>query len=306
MEPTRINDAKCALRNTVQAFAGQVNFGLATFSRTLTGCNGAACVDSCTTASGSNCADANNGESYLGNGCSLGGSSCGPTDMDCNSGAEPASPPNLAAGWDLGGRVVVPMLQDPNPWGANTPTSNVSGLLAWFDGVCDNRELFAAGSTPIAGALQTVHEYYRGGYNSAWGGNSWCASSGFEMTTPLTSQDPSCRSLNVILVTDGSEQCSGNPANAARDLFNTGATVGGATVPIRTHVIGFAGVPASAVDPIADRGDDGLLNNSKTALVASNEVDLAQAFATIISSAIRPENCNNVDDNCNGCIDEGY
>ncbi|MGE3674887.1 MAG: VWA domain-containing protein, partial [Polyangiaceae bacterium] len=94
MEPTRINDAKCALRNTVQAFAGQVNFGLATFSRTLTGCNGAACVDSCTTANGSNCADANNGESYLGNGCSLGGSSCGPSDMDCNSGAEPASPPN--------------------------------------------------------------------------------------------------------------------------------------------------------------------------------------------------------------------
>src|SRR5690606_20954780 len=42
MEPTRINDAKCALRNTVNAFSGQENFGLATFSRALPGCNGAA------------------------------------------------------------------------------------------------------------------------------------------------------------------------------------------------------------------------------------------------------------------------
>src|SRR6185503_1935616 len=38
LEPTRINDAKCAVRKTIQAFAGQVNFGMMTYARVLRGC----------------------------------------------------------------------------------------------------------------------------------------------------------------------------------------------------------------------------------------------------------------------------
>src|SRR4029079_13991070 len=33
---------------------------------------------------------------------------------------------------------------------------------------------------------------------------------------------------------------------------------------------------------------------------------LSQALANIISSAIKPETCDNADNNCNGCTDEGF
>jgi len=36
--PYRVNGAKCALHKAVDAFGGQVNFGFATFSRTISGC----------------------------------------------------------------------------------------------------------------------------------------------------------------------------------------------------------------------------------------------------------------------------
>ena len=46
LTPTRVNDAKCALRQTVQAFGGQVNFGLATFAAFIESC--ANCNSNCT------------------------------------------------------------------------------------------------------------------------------------------------------------------------------------------------------------------------------------------------------------------
>ena len=52
-EPTRLNDAKCALRKTVQAFCGEVNFGLLDVRRAPElGLHGGACADSCTAANG--------------------------------------------------------------------------------------------------------------------------------------------------------------------------------------------------------------------------------------------------------------
>ncbi|MBM4358107.1 MAG: hypothetical protein FJ096_08340 [Deltaproteobacteria bacterium] len=38
LEPTRLNDAKCALYESVLAFGGQVNFGLATYAVKLASC----------------------------------------------------------------------------------------------------------------------------------------------------------------------------------------------------------------------------------------------------------------------------
>ena len=84
-------------------------------------------------------------------------------------------------------------------------------------------------------------------------------------------------------------------------------TVQGQTVRVRTHVINFAGGNQTATDDIADAGDDGNSgNNSATSYFANNETQLSQALSNIIAGAIKPEVCNNGDDNCNGCTDEGY
>ena len=122
MEPTRVNDAKCALRQTVQAFAGAVNFGLSTYAVRLGGCNAVACTDSCTgTGSGCNPPDAlgTEGEFYSGAGCSVSvfadapGSgldeTCG-NQPNCSSGAGPTG--TFGEDWENGGSIVVPLLQE--------------------------------------------------------------------------------------------------------------------------------------------------------------------------------------------------
>ena len=311
MEPTRLNDAKCALRQTVQAFAGEVNFGMATFPTTLSNCPGGACADSCTTADGScNPPNALNteGEFYgctatalpnaRSGGCTTPGicQTCG-NNPDCAA----ATPPIMANNWDNGGAVVVPLLQDPLT--GPPPAPNTTELLKWFDGSCnEDKELFALGFTPLGGALTSVREYLSFGWSSGWGDGTYCATGGPPVIgTPIdAANDRPCRSINIILVTDGEETCGGSAALVAAELFNQGVAIAGETVPIRTHVIGFAGVDAADVDPIAAAGGTG------TALTASNEVELSLALSQIISGAIHPEVCNNVDDNCNGCVDEGY
>ena len=85
LEPTRLNDAKCAIRQTIQAFAGQVNFGMMTYGNVLSGCSAGTATDSC---SGSSC----NGEHYTGRNCQLddftnGSNGCG-NRPDC-AGANP-------------------------------------------------------------------------------------------------------------------------------------------------------------------------------------------------------------------------
>ncbi|MBI4956497.1 MAG: hypothetical protein HY908_31060, partial [Myxococcales bacterium] len=303
MVPNRLNDAKCALRKTVQAFSGSVNFGLETYASYLSGCAAGACASDCGTPTGGTC----NSDVY---GCtwnifpsaSPAGSACGNFPA-CGSGAGYGAPSFPEGTWRNGGNVVVPLLQDP--WwtypGSPPPASNVAGLLQWFDGQCTgNTELFAAGATPIAGSLRSAAEYLRAGWR-LWSNADYCPTN-FTFTTPMNASDRACRSVNVILVTDGDETCD-NQASAvaaAQDLYSSGVTLGGITWPVRVYVINFAGGSTANTNQIAAAGGTG------SSLLATNEVTLAQGLSDIIASAIQPEVCNNGDDNCNGCVDEGY
>ena len=122
MLPSRLNDAKCALRKTVQAFGGEVNFGLETFGVRLFGCTNTACVDGCTAADGTcptiSAGVGTLGDYYAGNGCGVlsfpdadSGVPAG-TALSCGNrpncvGAGPGSP-NFAKGtWRNGGNIVV-------------------------------------------------------------------------------------------------------------------------------------------------------------------------------------------------------
>jgi len=309
LEPTRINDAKCALRNTVLAFSGEVNFGLLTFPVRLGNCAGGTCADSCTNSAGT-CTPPSGvgtqGEFYQGSGCTVSAfanpdndPSCGNTP-NCGGSAVPP-PPNLAADWRNGGNILVPLLQDPT-WGPSAPPSNVSELLKYFDARCDeSKELFAIGLTPLEGILRTAQEYFISGWNSGWTDGTYCQSGlSFTYPTPIDAQDRACRNVNIILVTDGDETCNGSANNPAAQLFNNGVTIGGKNYKVRTYVIGFAGATQANVNAIAQAG------GTTSALSANNETQLSQALANIIAGAIKPEVCNNGDDNCNGCTDEGY
>ncbi|MBK8253475.1 MAG: hypothetical protein IPK82_12510 [Polyangiaceae bacterium] len=279
----RLAHARCAYRNTVLAYSGQVNFGLATF---------ASYQDSCSATCYNNCA-------YY---CTV--AEINTTGFCAGCGPRTGGPETRA-----GAIIRVPMQQD-NFWTAPPAASNVAALLQWADNDCsgnvngDNPELYAVGNTPLNGILRDMKRYLQ----SSWSDPDTPA---ITYTTPLASQDltgtgvngsTGCRSVNVVLVTDGDETCDtqADAVNAAADLYANGVTVGGKTFKVRVHVINFAGGTAANTDAIANAGGTG------TSYFAQNEVQLAQALSSIISSSVSPETCDNKDNNCNGCTDEGF
>ncbi len=285
--PTRYNDAKCAFTKTVQAFAGEVNFGLGTFAVTLSNCP-AGCTSQCTT--GAACAPVPNSQCCLSDsfGCTA---SCFPQEITTTGICAGCGPRPGGVATRAGAFIRVPMLADVTP----PPPSNVAQLLSWSDTSCSgNTELFAAGATPLNGVLRDMKRYFQSGWTAP--------DASISFPSPLSTSDPGCRTVNVILLTDGDDTCDGQPATvaAAADLFNNGVTVGGTNFKIRTHVINFAGGTQANTDAIALAGGTG------SSLFVTNETQLSQALANIISGAIKPEVCNNSDDNCNTCIDEGY
>ncbi|MBL8739628.1 MAG: hypothetical protein JNK04_01000, partial [Myxococcales bacterium] len=280
--------ARCALQKTILAYSGQVNFGLVTYARLQSGCSNIDGPDADTLP------DANEVCNFAS--CTYGNPSGGTNGC----GAEPS--PNGDSSTRAGGMFRVAMQQD-----IGSPASNVNNLLAWVDGGCsDSREIFANGNTPMNGILRDAFRYYS---------NQWVPPSptpgGSTLPSPLTSEangERACRSLNVILLTDGDETCDtqANAVDAAADLFN-GFTKDGINWSVRTHVINFAGGSQGNTDDIADAGDDGnSANNSAVSYLATNETTLALALSEIIAGSIQPETCDNVDNNCNTCVDEGY
>ncbi|MBI4953167.1 MAG: hypothetical protein HY908_14125, partial [Myxococcales bacterium] len=266
----RLDHGRCALRNMLQAYSGQVNFGLATFARQMSNC--AANCGGCTFAN------------FPGN---SGNTGCGP---------EPACGlPN--SGCRAGANIVVPMQID-DYWNSPPTPSNVPSLLTWVDGSCaGSTELFASGNTPLNGILRDMFRYYQASWTRPGGAPTYATPLG----TAAQGERP-CRSVNVLLLTDGDETCDVDPADpvdAAADLL-AGFAAGGINWSVRTHVINFAGGQISTSDAIAAAGGTG------SSYFATNEVTLSQALSDIIAGAIQVEACNNGDDNCNGCVDEGY
>jgi MYXO-CTERM domain-containing protein len=282
---TRAAHARCAVRNTILAYDGQVNMGLSTFAVIQNGCDGATCA----------C-----GPGGCFNNCS--GYFCFQQEIDTTGVCGGCGPRPGGAATRAGAFIRVPMLQH-NFWTTPPNASNTSSLLSWVDNTCTDAEAFAIGATPLNGVLRDMRRYFAG---------TWTAPDGsVSFSTPLATQDlagagvngsTGCRSVNVILLTDGDETCDAqaDAVAAATELYQTGVSVGGKTFKIRTHVINFAGGSAANTNAIAAAG------GTATSYFATNETQLSQALSTIISDSVSPEVCNNADDNCNGCVDEGY
>ncbi|MCS6900044.1 MAG: MopE-related protein [Myxococcales bacterium] len=143
-------------------------------------------------------------------------------------------------------------------------------------------ELRGTGPTPLAGSLQAISDYL----------------------TPIIACDgaKACRKYSVILLTDGTESCQGNPVQEAAQLLQKG---------VNTYVIGFSVLPSerAQLNAIAAAGgtDAGkFTGTSDKAFFATTEEELANALAAIIAGSQVFEKCNGVDDNCNNLIDEGF
>ena len=262
LRPTRINDGKCALRKMVQSFS-EVDFGLTTFSQTITGCT-AACTPYVV-------------DGYM------------PESAGTCSVTTACPDPTVFTGVNAkGGTVRVPL---------PVTNSTLGNMLKWVDDDCTSgEEVLPAGATPINGALRDAARHLR---------------------TNASSLTPSCRPINVILITDGGESCDGTEVenrakDAALDLYANGLSDASGR-HVKVYPIGFGGVkPAeqTALNAIAKMGqcgaETGTCADATSALVANNEAELSQKLAAIIGGAVQPEECDNKDNNCNGCVDEGY
>src|ERR1700690_918286 len=209
----KLGHGRCAIKNTIKAFSGQVNLGLANFANTMTGCT--SCYGGCTY------------HSFPGLGAATG---CGPEPYPNDN----VNYPNSAS--RAGANILQPLLSDLDPPVAG---GNANALLTWVDNNCTgSTELFADGNTPINGILRDMYRYYS---------NSWTrpgTSPAVTFNSPLRTVaqgERSCRSVNVILVTDGDETCdtAADAVDAAKDLYN-GFVKDTITWHVRTYVIDFA------------------------------------------------------------------
>ena len=166
-----------------------------------------------------------------------------------------------------------------NP-GSGTPSTGCN-LCADCGGGCD-LELRAEGNTPLAGSLYTLH-------------NS------FFPAVLAADAKADCRPYKVIVLSDGQDNCAGNPNTEAGVLYAGLPYGGGKTKSIPVHVVGFGSSSlATALNGIANAG------GTNQAIIVDNEVSLALAMAQIVSESILKESCNNADDDCDDLCDEEW
>ena len=163
-------------------------------------------------------------------------------------------------------------------------TENQYDLLEWVDGSSNypggtppagmDFELRGTGSTPLAGSLMSAQS----------------------VLTAERAADTvaACRPYRVILITDGIESCGGNPSAAASALLAAG---------FRVHVIGFAVANPTdrmSLNSIASSGGTG------SAIFVDDDTALSTAISDIVADTVLVESCNNLDDDCDTLIDEGF
>ncbi len=204
--------------------------------------------------------------------------SCGTLNVNKNDGGWQGAGASPCTGFNAGELLV---RFDPE---------NVNSMLKWMDGSTNypttppptaDFELRGTGNTPLGGILQTARSL---------------------IADARAADDPlvaGCRPYRVILVTDGAETCAGNPVARAGELF--AGTDGDGVVPV--HVIGFATpdpTVTTQLNQIAVAGGTGAF------IAADDEVELSAAIQDIVEGTILTEKCNDLDDDCDGKIDEDF
>jgi MYXO-CTERM domain-containing protein len=194
---------------------------------------------------------------------------------------------------------------------------NQSSLINFTDFQCTGRcgattgaepEIMGGGGTPLGGSLLGARRYWQGNdpdFGTAPGGDPI-------LEDPLRTVFRSgrqCRPYITILLTDGAEFCGGNAVTAATQLLSTPVTIAPGDTRnyrIETKPIGFGIAPGNAaIEDIAHAG--GAANGpGNEGAYAQNEEELSIEVSQIIADALKFEQCNGVDDDCDDEIDEDF
>ncbi len=282
VEDNRLNHLKCALSNIINGY-GDMVMGLGRFRQET---NRTVCtVDGFCNWDGVNC-----------DGCTTGGS-CFPEQSSADR-------------FEL----LVPILEQ-----------NQGDLLDWVNfncGTCDlttggDSELEADGFTPIGGSLKGAKRYFQGldtpGVDTNVGEIPYWVGPGDDPVRddPLRNVfigGQQCRPYIVIMLTDGSETCTPNfteTVDAASALLST--EIDTLSYRIETKPIGFGRTPGdSQIEQLAHAGGAPDVPGQNEGFYAQNEQELSLAISQIISEAIKFEICNDIDDDCDLAIDEGF
>jgi hypothetical protein len=281
---SRMYAAKKSLSDAVNAYASNIDFGLATYDFNSCAFGSPLCytcqVAYCNTVGCYYC-----GPGYFYTSCNA---------YDClyaNPGFSAMASINQIAlgcpgtsGGGLGGKIL-----------AMPSSSSASQLLPWIDGVevfkdngsgkPINPELRANGPTPLAASIDYVRTNWYDAVKNATSGS--------------TLYDPQllCRPYVLIVETDGADSCSGNVATAVKNLYSDNPSN-----PVLTYVIGVSinATDQATLNAAAANGGTG------SARFATSPTDIQAAYADILSKSVKVELCNNKDDNCNAVVDEGF
>lgn len=266
----RLGLVRCALHNAFKSYSGLAHFGLASLARQQLNCPGASCFAGCTYAD------------FPGN---VGDPGCGPQPGGTRAGAN----------------ILVPLPVDS----PNAAAGNVSQLLTWTDNDCNgSQELFADGARPVNGAFQDVYRYLSNQWTSPAGSPTY----GSPLTSAASGERP-CRSVNVILITAGLDSCNDNSAFFTNPLFGQ-FTKDGIAWKVRPHLVWVGAQTTIGTNNVfvSNGGrvfpDVNTLSGSVTAI--GDDAAIVAAIGDLVGTSITPEVCDNADNDCNGCTDEGF
>ncbi|MBW2262463.1 MAG: hypothetical protein JRG91_10865, partial [Deltaproteobacteria bacterium] len=190
----------------------------------------------------------------------------------------------------------------------------------YVGGVHVEHELRGNGTTPLAWTIGQAGDYFEG--------------SGLFGSVRVLPVDAyrGCRPYYAVVLADGdnTSTCGSNPVTEVANLWTLRPGVDPActvhadcpgdypTSPwgarcvagqcqyhVYTYVIGMA-YSSTSLNQMADAGDDGLVNGTATAFRADSEAGLSAILSSIVRDSVLIEICNDLDDNCNGLVDEGF
>jgi hypothetical protein len=258
---------RCALSRTVPRLSGLMRFGLMTSRRTTTGC----ATGTCSPASG----------------CVT--TFVPPASAGC--GAEPSELTNSAD------RSAATLLVQLGSDLAPTPVAdNTAELMSWFDNKCDNnKELLFSGGTANNGLLRDAYRYLSDSLTDNVG--TWNSPLG-----SLASGELPCRQVHVVLLTGSSETCdaAADAADASADLLE-GFSKDNVAWKVKTHVLRLTSTAnAAQLSSIATAG------GTSTARDALTDTAMITELTAVLTDMLTTEICDNKDNDCNGCTDEGF